>query len=343
MVKKLVGIYLCLVLTVGFIVSVVKAEDVVKKAESFQPGNAKEGTLRFKGYAQGRYEWYDLGTKVDTFKLKSAYLTAYGTVVPGWDFEIEIDASDNLGKPMRNAFITYTKFPYSEIRLGQQKVSFSEEYWTSNSALDTIERSLPVTNLSVERDIGINILGDLLGNKINYGIGVFNGNGINVTDTNDCKDIIGRITVSPFKGSQGVLDGLTLGVGAWGGKQLPGGTVAGDRKRYTGLLVYKYVFLKLQGEYLFQKLEQTGTENKKSKGWYVICTGDVKKDVIQLVAKYETCDADNTIATDTQKITTIGINYFINSNTKIMADYRILGEDADIDNNEFLTQLQVKF
>ncbi|MFH1258932.1 MAG: porin [Elusimicrobiota bacterium] len=343
MIKRLVSICLSLVSVVGFLVAGVKAEAVVKKAESLQPGNAKEGTLKFKGYVQGRYERFDLGTKADTFRLKSAYLTAYGTVVPAWDFEIEIDASDNTGKPVRSAFISLAGCPNSKIRFGQQKVSFTEEYWTSSTMLDTIERSLPVTNLSHERDTGINVLADLLEKKINLGIGVFNGNGINATDTNDRKDIIGRITVSPFKGSPGALDGLTLGVGIWSGKQAPSGPATGDRKRYTGLLVYKYELIKLQGEYLFQKLGQTGIVDKKGKGLYVFGTGDVIKDVFQLVAKYETYDADNTVGNDKQNVSTCGVNVFLNTNTKIMANYRILGEDADIDNNEFLTQLQVKF
>ena len=70
---------------------------LTKLAEALQPVYAKEGQLKLKGYVQGRYEWYQLDSSADTFKLKSAYIIPYGTIVPGWDFEVEIDAAATAG------------------------------------------------------------------------------------------------------------------------------------------------------------------------------------------------------------------------------------------------------
>lgn len=58
---------------------------LAKLAEAIQPGYAKEGQIKLKGYVQARYEWYQLDSSTDTFKLKSAYIIPYGTVVPGWE------------------------------------------------------------------------------------------------------------------------------------------------------------------------------------------------------------------------------------------------------------------
>lgn len=327
---------------------------LTKLAEAIQPGYAKEGQIKLKGYLQARYEWYQLDSTTDTFKLKSAYIIPYGTIVPGWDFEVEIDAADTTGKPMRNAFIEYTAFkPYAAIRVGQQKPSYSEEFLTSSSVIDTIERALPVTNLSAERDIGINVFGKLLKDRVDYGIGIFNGNGTNTTDDNDGKDVAGRLVFSPFKGSKGILGGFTTGGAFWLGKQpqttFPTGStsVVGDRDRFAGLLAYKYGRMKLQSEYLYQAFDKTAGGEKKSNGWYLLGTYDLikQKDYspLQLVAKYEQYDPDKDVSRNRLDIATLGVNYFFNKYTKIMANYRFRDEQTKVGNDEFLTQLQVKF
>lgn len=321
---------------------------LAKIAESIQPGYAKEGQIKIKGYVQGRYERHQLESTKDTFKLKSAYIIPYGTVVPGWDFEVEIDAADNTGKPLRNAFIEYTAFkPYAMVKVGQQKPSYSEEYWTSSSMIDTIERALPVTNLSAERDIGVNLLGKLFDERVEYGIGVFNGSGINTNDDNDNKDIVGRLILSPFKGHSEILNELRFGGGAWIGKQARSSSSndINDRDRYNALLSYKYKRLKLQSEYLFQEFDQTTGSEKESDGWYIMGVFDVMQNypLLQLVGKYEQYDPNTHSSGNRQDITTVGANYFFSKYTKIMANYRFRDEQTEIKNDEFLTQLQVKF
>jgi phosphate-selective porin OprO and OprP len=337
----------CLVISIISLTVSLLAAEIPKIAESVQPGFAKEGLLKFKGYVQTRYEAYQLDGTVDTFKLKSAYFVPYGTVLKGWDFEAEIDAADIAGKPLRNAFVEYVDLkPYAAIRIGQQKPSYSEEFWTSSSSIDTIERALAVTNLSAERDIGINVLGKLLQGQLEYGLGIFNGNSINATDNNENKDVVGRIVYFPFYNKKGLLDALRVGGAFWTGHQPKSGASEGARNRYDLLVSYQYERLKLQSEYLFQKQAQTAAADKKSNGWYLLGTYDLTKGSsnLQLVAKVEQFDPDKGVAANRLDVTTLGINYFFNKYTKIMANYRFKNEQAlEINNDEFLTQLQVKF
>ncbi len=321
-----------------------------KLAEAIQPAFAKEGQLKFKGYVQGRYEWHQLDSSKDTFRLKAAYIVPYGTIVPGWDFEVEIDAADSSGKPMRNAFIEFTAFnPYTRIRFGQQKPGYSEEFWTSSTVIDTIERALPVTRLSAERDIGINAFGALFEDRVDYSIGIFNGSGINTMDNNDSKDVAGRIVFSPFKGSEGLSGGFKAGGAFWTGKQpqteFEGTPVSGRRNRYAGLLAYQYSRLKLQSEYLFQAFDKAAGGRKKSDGWYLLGAYDLMDDYpnLQLVAKFEQYNPDIDASRDRSDIATVGINYFFNKYVKVMANYRFRYEQNEIRNDEFLTQLQAKF
>jgi len=64
-----------------------------------------------------------------------------------------------------------------------------------------LERGLP-TNLVPDRDIGVQLHGDILGGTIVYAAGVFNGSpdGVNGDiDNNDKKDVAGRIVLRPFQ------------------------------------------------------------------------------------------------------------------------------------------------
>lgn len=358
-VKKFLGIGLSFALVLVFNTSLVRADEpdkeLLKRIEKLEQEQAVKKKLtdqiKIKGYVQARYESDQTASSSDTFKIKSAYIIPYGTIVPGWDFEVEIDAADTSGKPLRNSFIAYTALnPYATIRIGQQKPSYSEEFWTSSSVIDTIERALAVTSLSAERDIGVNIFGKLFQDKLGYGLGVFNGTGINTTDTNDIKDFAGRLVFSPFKGSKGVLDGLRAGGAFWTGSQrqttFDSTSVAGNINRYAGLLAYTYERIKLQGEYLSQTLDKVAGGKKKSDGWYLLGVYDLmKKDYpeLQLVAKYEKYDPDTDVSSNNQDITTVGLNYFFNKAVKIMVNYRIKNETPKVSNDQILVQLQLKF
>lgn len=86
-----------------------------------------------------------------------------------------------------------------------------------------MERSL-ANNLVPSRDLGVMLHGDLLKGIINYGIGLCNGYRINQSqDTDDHKDVIGRLVFSPFlRLGNPFLKGLHLGGSFTYGKQESG-------------------------------------------------------------------------------------------------------------------------
>jgi phosphate-selective porin len=319
---------------------------VAEVAKALLPGS-KEGAIKLKGYVQVRYTAYEENGKLDGFSLKSAYVVPYGTISPGWDFEVEMDAADVSGKLMRNAFIEYNGFGQgARIRVGQLKPSYSEEFWTSSSNIATIDRAKAVTSLAAERDIGLSILGLAAKGKLDYGLGVFNGAGINAADDNDGKDFAGRITVAPLKGVGEFIDNLRIGAGAWVGSR-----TNGDIKRYVGILSYAVSRLKLQGEYLLQNTgeyadtDTTTVAEKDANGAYGLGTFDVwsrGNALVQLVAKYESYEPNKDKSDDQENATTIGVNWFFSKYSKLMLNYRIRGEEKSFDNNEIVAQMQVK-
>ena len=99
-----------------------------------------------------------------------------------------------------DAYANLKIVPELQVRAGKFKSPFSLERLVQDSDTLFTERSLTST-LSPDRDIGVQVHGELLEGTIAYAGGVFDGALDNQqldTDTDDRKDIEGRIFVRPF-------------------------------------------------------------------------------------------------------------------------------------------------
>ena len=118
------------------------------------------------------------------------------------------------------------------LRLGKAKTPFGLEVLHSASGLLFLERALPSV-LAPNRDIGIQVLGDLAGGAVSYSAALLNGTadgGSVDTDINDGKDVAGRLLVKPFAGLAGSpLTGLSLAVAGTTGRQAGSGALSSLR------------------------------------------------------------------------------------------------------------------
>jgi phosphate-selective porin OprO/OprP len=125
-------------------------------------------------------------------------------------------------------------YPAFRVRAGKFKPPVGLERLQSATDLLFVERALP-TNLVPNRDLGIQIGGDLAGGRVSYALGAFNGvpDGANAdADTNNSQEAAGRIFFQPFVAGTGPLKNLGFGVSASQGTQT--GTPTS-----TGLAPYK--------------------------------------------------------------------------------------------------------
>ena len=82
----------------------------------------------------------------------------------------------------------------------------------SATAINFVERAFP-TALVPNRDLGIQLHGELAGGVVAYAAGIFDGapdGGSVDTDLNDGKDLAGRVFLSPFKKGSSALKDLGL-------------------------------------------------------------------------------------------------------------------------------------
>ncbi|HOK79930.1 MAG TPA: porin [bacterium] len=328
-------------------------ENITKKQKEDSAKNSIKTSaadnIKIGGYLQGRYDVYDYSGKRDEFSIKRARIGLSGKVIDNVTFKIEFDATKGKDNDLlTDAWIKLAYFPQFNITLGQFKLPFSEEYNISSSAIDTIERSLPVNSMATEYDKGIMFDGNFANGKIYYGVSLTNGTGGNKSEDNDDKDVTGRIVFAPWAGSERPASGLKFGYGYQTGKQDTGANQK-DRTRNDFMLKYDYKNFKLLTEYIDQEEKAVSSTTKKN-GWFVQCAYNIPLEhnkSIEPVVKYEVYDPNTKVSKNTQTIFTAGFNLYLNKLTKISTNYRWRNDDQGgsiaSNKNEWFTQLQIKF
>ncbi len=224
------------------------------------------------------------------------------------------------------------------LRVGQFLVPFGVESVTSTADLDMIDRSQAVDKLApgrdiktLGRDVGVMLTGKY--SLFDYSIGMFNGSGANIADTNDKKDFAGRLGVKP-------LDFLTIGASFYKGQyNLTAGTPITRRDR-TGLdagLALGDVTVK--GEYLWAVDDKTDKS-----GWFLQAAWFVIPKQFQVVAKIDGYDKNTATADDRTNMYSAGVNWFFSDRTKIQVNYEYVNNElAQKLNQALLVQFQVGF
>jgi phosphate-selective porin OprO/OprP len=179
--------------------------------------------LQFRGLGQfdGRFFPADHDqTAVDTFLLRRARPMLQGSAGEYFDFNLTPDFGGGVAV-IQDAYFDVKASPKLHVRIGKFKPPIGLEHLQSDATLPFIERAYPTIVLP-NRDVGFQASGDLGGGVVSYAAGLFNGSpdaGTLDIDTNDSKDAVGRLVLSPFKKTKSFLKELGLGIGASTGKQ----------------------------------------------------------------------------------------------------------------------------
>jgi phosphate-selective porin OprO/OprP len=359
-----------------------KAAAVAEKPSSLPLAGYKKGfflqtpdeklKLVFNGYVRTQLRLYENNTSQDNeFKIRHARLGLTGYYGKYWSGRVEGEFSTpSDGKFLKYAYLNFSYLPDLQVRAGQFKAPFSREYLTSSSGIDTIERAMITDSggLVPKYDIGVMLHGpSVLDGMLSYGVGVFNGNGANNSDTNDDKDLVARLVLAPFAPTDiSFLKGLEFGGSFETGRETPTQkyqpklptdwaffkeiAYRGERDRYGLDMAYKLGPFKLQGEWIYERLErekqvQVDPVTNKivssggklidapdliAQGWYVLGTyfiyGD-ESNGIELVARYEQMDVDDDPAKKYQKANPMGKNSYA---TRWGNDLNLRGNTADV-------------
>jgi len=120
--------------------------------------------------------------------------------------QIDVAEAFELGSSiLTDAFVHVAPIPELQIRIGQFKKPFSASILQSPAKLRIIERGPGVEYVAKDllfgdRDLGLQLSGLLVKSiRLEYQIGVFNGNGPNIAEQGNSKDVVARIQLRPLK------------------------------------------------------------------------------------------------------------------------------------------------
>lgn len=250
-------------------------------------------------HADGRFAGGDdEGAITDQFLIRRARPYLRGRFAQRFEFYFNPDvAGGNL--VVQDAYLDTVFSPAFRVRVGKAKTPFGLERLHSAANLLFFERALP-NSLAPNRDVGVQVLGDVSGGLVSYAAGVVNGaadGGSVDTDASDSKDIAGRLVVRPFTNDEaGPLRGLGLVIAGTRGTQTGGGALStvrtpslqqpffsysgasadGVRTRYSPQAFYYHKAFAALGEYVHSELPVS----KAGVG------GDIGIDAWQIAAAY---------------------------------------------------------
>ena len=160
---------------------------------------------------------------LDTFALRRFRGLAQGRVARYFDFYVNIDFAGGLVN-VRDAYFDTTFSTAFRLRVGKAKAPFS--YDRNILVVNTLfgERGL-TTTVAPDRDIGVQLLGDVAGGRVSYAAALTNGvidGGSADGDSNEAKDVTARIVARPWtRTPRHPLSGLGLSLAVNAGTHGP--------------------------------------------------------------------------------------------------------------------------
>lgn len=288
---------------------------------------------QFGGYLIGRAQYTNDRTSKNGggFDLRMVRGYVKGTILKEWNYYIQLEYSGapgvDKGVRLLDAYGEWKRFPEFSVKFGQMKRVFTFE--NPYSPWDTgfgnysqlVQKLAGMSDRVGEhssggRDAGIVVQGDLFPAEdhrwLHYQVGVYNGQGINHSDENKQKDVIGGLWVSPTKE-------LQIGAFGWTGRYTRN-NVTVDRNRMAYGIKYEGDWT-VRAEYA---TSQGGkTDNRfaatRADAWYVSVGAPLCKK-LKAYAVWDVYRDEKT--SDTQNaLYTLALNYRLWKNLMIQGTY----------------------
>ena len=188
--------------------------------------------VKLSGYGMIQYQYSgQKNAESNSFNIRMGRIALEGRIADDfyWKTQIQFNGNtSNLGSSPRmvDLFAEWQKYDYFKVKIGQFKNPFTFENPMHPIDQGFMGYSQNVSKLagfsdragehaSNGRDIGLQLQGDFLKNAngrnlLHYQIGVFNGQGINIKDVDNQKNVIGGVWVMP-------VSGMRIGAFGWTG------------------------------------------------------------------------------------------------------------------------------
>jgi phosphate-selective porin OprO and OprP len=312
------------------------------------------------------------GTEDSSFRIRRAKLALNGNAfLPDLIYKVQLEAAGG-GVILDDAYIDWRHVKWAQIWAGQYKVPFNRQQINSTATLQLVDRAITDAAFSPARDIGITLHSPIAKEMIEYSIGIYNGNGRNLTKNENTGHLfLGRIVLYPLgpfayysesdyemTPSPKVGVGFAYNVNSRALQALDGDTLVNDRvdiKTGTVDMVVKYHGASIIVD-LFERMSNprdtdVAVNNVISVGYGVNAQASafIVPRRVELSGRYAWLDPSKQVGDDTMSEAGGGFNvYFFGHKLKLQTDYRRLrtkraGAAATIINDQIRAMLQTAF
>lgn len=174
--------------------------------------------LRIGGLLQVDYRYFnydsDADPDKDKFDIRRARLLLTGHLYRRFFYKFQYEFQGAGSRNLLDAYVDTSVLPFISFRVGQFKEPFSLEQVTPDKNVPFSERATGYY-LTPGRDVGLMAHASFWEDRINYGVGIFNGDGLDDTvgGDSDSPEVTGRVVYAPFR---------NMGVPLWHWLQIGG-------------------------------------------------------------------------------------------------------------------------
>lgn len=282
------------------------------------------------------------------------------TKTAGWiyskhfTYELQLDWAD--GPELQDLYLSWdvSRTEAFEIQAGQFKAPFGRQRLTSSGSQQFVDRSIVSREFTEGRDMGLQLKGLLAQKRVEYRVGVFNGDGQNTLARGGGPQYNGRVMFQPFgkvKYSEGDLDYAEAPLLAIAGNfevnDRRGATSGDDRKRViVGTdVAFHYRGLSLLGELFLRTLTPEAGAAFRSNGVMVQAGYLVVPRRLEIAGRFATWDPTALVLSDDRREVGLAVGCFVNRHhLKVQTDVRRLDDRRrNRTDHEIRAQLQIIF
>ncbi len=160
--------------------------------------------LQIGGLLQVDYRYFnydgDADPDKDGFDIRRARLLIAGHFYQRFSYKFQYEFQGSSSRKLLDAYVDARIAPFISFRVGQFKEPFSLEQYTSEKNTIFAERDMGYY-LTPRRDVGLMAHASFWKDRIYYGVGIFNGDGVDDTvgGDSDSPEVTGRIVYAPFR------------------------------------------------------------------------------------------------------------------------------------------------
>lgn len=298
--------------------------------------------------------------------------------------ELSYKWQQNFGEgntELEDAWLSYGFHDAFALTLGQLKPPQARQELTSSGSLQFVDRSLANDTFNLGYDIGLQASGSFAGGKVEYGAGLFNGNGENEGNPNTDHMFAIRLDVNPFgpmKKDEVAWDGdkLLLNVGGSyafipltdddagslgrsneifdralnidgfeGADFIDAFGEELDISVFTVNLHGQWMGASLGAEYYSMTAEPELGDDLEADGYYVQAGYMIVPKTFEVAARYSAIDSDyddRRPEFDRAETQVAASYYLAKHNAKLQADYTMVKDDENDDNDDNILRVQAQ-